>query len=287
MRRGINALRANMREREVAWKLRSVVYTCGLRVAAGRITGEVLVTRKRCRQGILWQTQHFRVLLKRGSLARSNNYAWGEQSSEHSRMCGIALIVHRLIIIHSHNPPEALVSLSVDDLKPALRRRGPDSLGSKKLRGLNPIIQPFIDSSRNALIYDGEILGGIHEESGRNDGEVAMQTLAKCCSCDPDGHGGTCYIAGHGFSIVPTGAPITIYLDTKYCRLEQCNGKAALATKSFKECMGRMRLYFHWDAFCIEWMVKEKMITSIFGGHGRATDPGCWHLTHGLPCPGC
>jgi hypothetical protein len=31
---GINALKANMREREVAWKLRSVVYTCGLRVAA-------------------------------------------------------------------------------------------------------------------------------------------------------------------------------------------------------------------------------------------------------------
>ena len=116
-----------------------------------------------------------------------------------------------------------LVSLSVDDLKPALRRRGPDSLGSKKvilqhhnknlssgddrelvsvdsvviedgkiendqsflqscsngktvtqlgnyvgelqfidatlqLRGLNPIIQPFIDSSRNALIYNGKFL---------------------------------------------------------------------------------------------------------------------------------
>lgn len=34
MRRGINVLEANMREREVAWKLRSVVYTCGLRVAA-------------------------------------------------------------------------------------------------------------------------------------------------------------------------------------------------------------------------------------------------------------
>jgi hypothetical protein len=113
-----------------------------------------------------------------------------------------------------------LVTVSVDDLKAALRRRGPDSLGSKKiilqynknlssvddrelvsvvtddaeiendqsflqncsngkagnynqlgysvgelqfigatlqLRGLNPIIQPFVDSYGNVLIYNGKI----------------------------------------------------------------------------------------------------------------------------------
>lgn len=87
----------------------------------------------------------------------------------------------------------------MDDLKAALRRRGPDSLGSKKLllhsnnptsiddrqiisviedsssslngkaellfigatlqlRGLYPIFQPFLDSSRNALVYNGKIM---------------------------------------------------------------------------------------------------------------------------------
>lgn len=112
-----------------------------------------------------------------------------------------------------------LVTVSVDDLKAALRRRGPDSLGSKKvilqynknlssvedrelvsvviedaemendqsylqncsngkagnynqlgnigelqfigatlqLRGLNPTIQPFVDSYGNVLIYNGKI----------------------------------------------------------------------------------------------------------------------------------
>lgn len=87
----------------------------------------------------------------------------------------------------------------MDDLKAALRRRGPDSLGSKKLllhsnnptsiddrqifsviedrssslngkaellfigatlqlRGLYPIFQPFLDSSRNILVYNGKIM---------------------------------------------------------------------------------------------------------------------------------
>ncbi|KAJ6324783.1 hypothetical protein OIU76_011972 [Salix suchowensis] len=54
-------------------------------------------------------------------------------------MCGIALIVSGIRIdlspsTLSQSPnPEPLVTVSVDDLKAALRRRGPDSLGSKKV----------------------------------------------------------------------------------------------------------------------------------------------------------
>eukprot|EP00258_Populus_trichocarpa_P049398 XP_024465417.1 asparagine synthetase domain-containing protein 1 isoform X2 [Populus trichocarpa] len=187
-------------------------------------------------------------------------------------MCGIALIVSGIRIDLSSSTllqslnPEPLVTVSVDDLKAALRRRGPDSLGSKKiilqynknlssvddrelvsvvtddaeiendqsflqncsngkagnynqlgysvgelqfigatlqLRGLNPIIQPFVDSYGNVLIYNGEIFGGIHVESDRNDGEVLMQTLGNCCSCGSNGHTGPCSAAGHGCSSVP------------------------------------------------------------------------------------
>ncbi|KAJ6432185.1 hypothetical protein OIU84_019437 [Salix udensis] len=186
-------------------------------------------------------------------------------------MCGIALIVSGIRIDLSPSTlfqspnPEPLVTVSVDDLKAALRRRGPDSLGSKKvilqynknlnsvedrelvceviedaeiendqsylqncsngkagnynqlgnigelqfigatlqLRGLNPIIQPFVDSYGNVLIYNGEIFGGIHVESDRNDGEVLMQTLANCCSCGSNGHTGPCSVAGHGCNSVP------------------------------------------------------------------------------------
>ncbi|CAK7326217.1 unnamed protein product [Dovyalis caffra] len=187
-------------------------------------------------------------------------------------MCGIALIVSGIridlsssILLQSPNP-EPLVAVSVDDLKAALRRRGPDSLGSKKvilqynknlssvedrglvsvviedgevengesfllnfsnrkagnytqvgnsvgdllfigaalqLRGLNSIIQPFVDSSGNVLIYNGEIFGGIHVDSDMNDGEVLLQTLGKCCSCGSNGHAGACSVAGQGCSSVP------------------------------------------------------------------------------------
>jgi asparagine synthetase B (glutamine-hydrolysing) len=66
--------------------------------------------------------------------------------------------------------------ISLDDLKKALRRRGPDSLGVKKvnlpyndgsngelcfigatlqLRGTLPLVQPLVDASRNILLYNG------------------------------------------------------------------------------------------------------------------------------------
>jgi len=48
---------------------------------------------------------------------------------------------------------------------------------------------------------------------------------------------------------------ITVYLDTKHCGLKQCNDRAALAIESYKDCRGRVGLFFHWDAFDIEGMV--------------------------------
>jgi hypothetical protein len=60
-------------------------------------------------------------------------------------------------------------------------------------------------------------------------------------------------------------ALLTVYLDTKYCRLEQCNGPT-LATKSCKGNGGRVGLSFHWDAFGIEVVDEDKMVSSSFGG---------------------
>lgn len=135
-------------------------------------------------------------------------------------MCGIALIIRGIRIdlsatlLHSQSPapnPEPVSSsnfvFSVDALEAALRRRGPDSLGTKKvvisagdqelfsaiddedcrarllccanretcsrvpyavgqlhfigatlqLRGRTAVTQPFVDSSGNILIYNGNI----------------------------------------------------------------------------------------------------------------------------------
>ncbi|KAF3431594.1 hypothetical protein FNV43_RR26325 [Rhamnella rubrinervis] len=158
-------------------------------------------------------------------------------------MCGIALIISGIrlelstLILHSTPQPHSSEQLvfSIDDLKAALRRRGPDSLESKKLllqpsisclsevreilsfvegqeavqreigqtaklpnyaaelhfigatlqlRGVNPIVQPLIDTSRNILVYNGEIYGGLHVGSDENDAQILMQTLEKCCSCN-------------------------------------------------------------------------------------------------------
>ncbi|CAN1838790.1 Asparagine synthetase domain-containing protein 1 [Linum perenne] len=154
-------------------------------------------------------------------------------------MCGIALIVAGVRIGFSSlfpdvppSPPLAELKLasifSVDDLKSALRRRGPDSLGSKKvklvrgvrvpedsgedelvvsvgeleqeedgelyfigatlqLRGRRRVMQPFVDSSRNVLVFNGEIFGGVRVGKDDNDSEVLMQTLEKCCSSSGEG----------------------------------------------------------------------------------------------------
>jgi len=50
-----------------------------------------------------------------------------------------------------------------------------------------------------------------------------------------------------------------IYLDTKYYELEQCIGRIALATESWKDCREKVRSFFYWDAFRIEGIVEEKI----------------------------
>ncbi|CAM8987935.1 unnamed protein product [Rhodiola kirilowii] len=155
-------------------------------------------------------------------------------------MCGIALIVSGVRIdltsllssnpLHlSHSHSQSLKNFSIDEIREALRRRGPDSIGSKKihlqlnedvllsaiddfesetlyksssveksalvnggemcfigaslqLRGVNPVKQPFVDSSGNVLVYNGEIFGGVDVDSGINDGQVLMECLGNCCS---------------------------------------------------------------------------------------------------------
>ncbi|KAI5387300.1 uncharacterized protein LOC127107705 isoform X2 [Lathyrus oleraceus] len=144
-------------------------------------------------------------------------------------MCGIALTVSGIHInissfdsTRSHSHTDNL-QFSVDDLKAALRRRGPDSLGVKKvtlqhcenqissfveqdetllcsanndgngelhfigstlqLRGTVPLVQPLVDASRNILVFNGEIFGGLELARDCNDGEFLMQTLGNCCSC--------------------------------------------------------------------------------------------------------
>jgi len=64
--------------------------------------------------------------------------------------------------------------------------------------------------------------------------------------------------------------------------LEQCNSKATLATGSWKNCKGRVGLSFHWDAFGIEGIDEEKMVSFDFGGAWWS----CRHLVLGLPCSG-
>ena len=73
--------------------------------------------------------------------------------------------------------------------------------------------------------------------------------------------------AGHVTSNILKGlsALLTVYLDTKHCRLEQCNGPT-LAIKSCKGNGGGVGLSFHWDAFGIEGVDEDKMVSSSFGG---------------------
>ncbi|GAU28919.1 hypothetical protein TSUD_59300 [Trifolium subterraneum] len=91
-------------------------------------------------------------------------------------MCGIALKVSGIQINISSLPFDSTSSnrqsenlvISLDDLKEALRRRGPDSLGVKKV---------------NLPHNDGEIFGGLQLASDCNDAEFLMQKLGNCCSC--------------------------------------------------------------------------------------------------------
>ncbi|KAJ4831422.1 hypothetical protein Tsubulata_023217 [Turnera subulata] len=159
-------------------------------------------------------------------------------------MCGIGLIVSGIRIdlssVFPESPPpppeptDGEVVVTIQHLKTALERRGPDSSGiydlflhstttttpkcnqqqqllhasivqqhspnglpnhhhpfaaqlhfiasTLQLRGLNPITQPFNDSSGNVLIYNGEIFGGIEVGTDCNDGQLLFQSLATTCS---------------------------------------------------------------------------------------------------------
>jgi hypothetical protein len=76
-------------------------------------------------------------------------------------------------------------------------------------------------------------------------------------------------------------APVTVYIDTKHCGLEQCNGSPALDIKSCKGGRGGMGLSFRWGAFGIEGLVGEKMVSTSFGeaaSHGEgAPSAGATH----------
>ncbi|MBA0862022.1 hypothetical protein Goshw_003579 [Gossypium schwendimanii] len=166
-------------------------------------------------------------------------------------MCGIALLVSGIRIGLSSLNLDSISSsskshlvFSVDDLKAALQRRGPDSLGTMKLllplhsnssnstnyrvssfneeshvldngsdmpesfaefvflgatlqlRGVSPVCQPLMDSSRNVLVYNGEIFGGIEVGIDKNDTESLMQSLGNCCSCRSQEHRTTCDFNG-------------------------------------------------------------------------------------------
>lgn len=162
-------------------------------------------------------------------------------------MCGIGVIISGVRIGSSspisHSTSPVSSAFSVDDLKTALGRRGPDNLGCKKvflhptvsgeecvelrycgdkcdctffangelhfigatlqLRGVNPITQPLVDESGNILVYNGEIFGGIHVGSDSNDAEILMQSLGKCCTCGSHGHTTACNYSGLGKSSIP------------------------------------------------------------------------------------
>lgn len=203
-------------------------------------------------------------------------------------MCGIALIISGTRIdlsslLLDSVPSASSTSIddqlvfSIDDLKAALGRRGPDSLGSKKvflysktsssieereivsftggeeakerdescsqhveekndccfdthgqtlevengfsmsnvvaelhfigatlqLRGINPIVQPLMDTYGNIFVYNGEIFGGINIDSDSNDTEILMQALGNCCSCNSHLHKRTSYCLEKGKSSVP------------------------------------------------------------------------------------
>ncbi|EPS66201.1 hypothetical protein M569_08576, partial [Genlisea aurea] len=63
-----------------------------------------------------------------------------------------------------------------------------------QLRGLAPVAQPLTDAVQNVLVYNGEIFGGIHVSSCRNDTEILMEALGRCCSClSHEGNGSSCF----------------------------------------------------------------------------------------------
>ncbi|KAG8049059.1 hypothetical protein GUJ93_ZPchr0009g176 [Zizania palustris] len=145
-------------------------------------------------------------------------------------MCGIALVLSggRIVVVPSAaaaaaagiHPSDEGKGVTVDELKEALRRRGPDSLGCERLRvcadgtvlggdgcgvgdggdvgvaelcfigatlqlrGAVPVSQPMVGHSGSVLVFNGEIYGGIHVADDQNDTQSLLASLESCCSCD-------------------------------------------------------------------------------------------------------
>ncbi|KAK9276100.1 hypothetical protein L1049_005631 [Liquidambar formosana] len=101
-------------------------------------------------------------------------------------MCGIALIISGVrfdlssLLLDSTSPaphvePANQAEFSIDDLKAALRRRGPDSLGSKKV---------FLDSNLSSFVKEDKVLSFIEVEE--EVGETEKPYL-RCCRKKCDG----------------------------------------------------------------------------------------------------
>ncbi|CAL4891493.1 unnamed protein product [Urochloa decumbens] len=150
-------------------------------------------------------------------------------------MCGISLLLSGDPLVVSPSSAAAASAaaeihhsvkgkgVSVDELKEALRRRGPDSLGCVRrhlcadgtvlegdacngegksgrgeggvgellfigatlhLRGSEPVAQPLVSPSGSVLVYNGEIYGGIEVTDDENDTQALFSSLECCCSCD-------------------------------------------------------------------------------------------------------
>ncbi|KAK9105265.1 hypothetical protein Scep_022109 [Stephania cephalantha] len=79
-----------------------------------------------------------------------------------------------------------------------------DFLGATlQLRGTTPVSQPLVDNSRNILIYNGEIFGGLHVDCLGNDTLTLMQALDECCSCSCLGDKSACFCHDNGKTSVP------------------------------------------------------------------------------------
>jgi hypothetical protein len=57
-----------------------------------------------------------------------------------------------------------------------------------------------------------------------------------------------------------------VHRDSWYCRLKQCNNRVVLTTEKYKDCRGRVGLFFYWNAFGIKNIVWEKIINVNFSG---------------------
>lgn len=71
-------------------------------------------------------------------------------------------------------------------------------------------------------------------------------------------------------------APISVYIDSKHCELEQCNDSPTFTTKSCKDNGEGMGLFFYANAFNIKRMVGEDNGQHKFWWSCRPWGAGIW-----------